>query len=264
MSAEQFVVEVIEQKRVAKEHFEMVVEGHPALERTLPGQFVHVAVANPLSHDPLLRRPFSLYRRLDGDRFSMLYRVIGRGTRLLAEMGPGDRIDILGPLGQGFSLEPGMKQPALVGGGVGVPPLFYWAQGVLHGQYPAQAILGFATSDLVICAADFAAMDIPVQLTTIDGTAGRKGLVTEPLAEALAASEIDAVYACGPHPMLAAVAALCKAHGLPAQLALEEWMGCGVGACLSCVVRCHTPEGTAYRRVCKEGPVFRAEEVCFD
>lgn len=264
MGAEQFTVEVIEQRVVAKDHLEMVVSGHPALERAVPGQFVNVAVSNPLSYDPLLRRPFSLYRRLADNRFSLLYRVVGRGTQLLSQMVPGDVVDILGPLGKGFAIEPSMQKPVLVGGGVGVPPLFYWAQQALVDRYPVQAFLGFATADFVICAAEFEALGVAVHLTTDDGSAGRRGLVTAPLAEALAAGEVDSVYACGPRPMLAAVSALCQEHGIPAQLALEEWMGCGVGACLSCVVQCHTPEGPAYRRVCKEGPVFQAGEVCFE
>lgn len=264
MSPEQFTVTVVEQRAVADEHFELVLEGHPAFERTAPGQFVNVRVAAPDSHDPLLRRPFSLYRALPDGTYSILFRVVGRGTRALSRLVPGDRVDVLAPLGRGFSLLPESTRPVLVGGGVGVPPLFLWAQKVLAPRGGVRAILGFNSANLVIGDRDLRELGVEVEVTTLDGSRGRKGLVTDALLPLLEAGRVDGIYACGPKPMLAAVAEMARRFRVPAQIALEEWMGCGVGACLSCVVPVRTGEGPpVYRRVCAEGPVFSAEEVVF-
>lgn len=261
---EQFSVAVVEQRVVADEHFELVMEAHPALERTAPGQFVNVSVAAPGSFDPLLRRPFSLYRTLSDGNYSILYRVVGRGTRALAQLAPGDRLELLAPLGRGFTRLPGTERPILVGGGVGVPPLFMWAQKELAPEGSLRAILGFNSANLVIGANDMEELGVDVEVTTVDGSRGRKGFVTDALRPHLEAGSVDGIYACGPKPMLAAVAEMAKQFQVPAQLALEEWMGCGVGACLSCVVPVRSEGGeSVYRRVCVEGPVFSAEEVLF-
>lgn len=263
LSPEQFVARVAAQHAVADEHLELILEPHPVFERTAPGQFINVSVSGADRFDPLLRRPFSLYRRFPDGSHSLLYRTVGRGTRILSRLQKGDTLDIIGPLGKGFSLLPGSR-PVLVGGGVGVPPLFLWAQKVLIHQGDVRAILGFNEARLAICHNDMAELGIQVEVTTVDGSLGRQGLVTDALEPLLQAGEIDAIYACGPYPMLAAVASMAKRYGVPAQLALEEWMGCGVGACLSCVVPIRTADGsTEYQRVCKEGPVFPAEEVYF-
>lgn len=259
-----FSTRVVSQRSVAKDHFEMIVAAHEALDAAKPGQFINVAVTEAPGMDPLLRRPFSLYRRLPNGDYSFVYRVVGRGTKLLSRLQPGDTLNIVGPLGRGFSLIAGSTRPALVGGGVGVPPLFFWAQRGLAEPGTARALLGFATSDYAFGHDDFATLGVSTEVATDDGTLGHRGFVTELLAAAIDRREVDAVYACGPKPMLAAVASLAREAGIPAQLAFEEAMGCGVGACLSCVIPIHTPEGFEYRRVCKEGPVFAAEEVKFD
>lgn len=266
LAPEQFHVRVAAQHVVAEEHFELIMEPHPVFERTAPGQFINVAVSGADQWDPLLRRPFSLYRRFPDGAHSILYRAVGRGTRILSRLTQGDTLDIIAPLGKGFSLLPGTSRPALVGGGVGVPPLFIWAQKVLVQRGEVRAVLGFNHAGLVICDEDMAELGIQVDVTTLDGSQGQRGLVTDALEPRLEAGEIDAIYACGPYPMLAAVASMAERFGIPAQLALEEWMGCGVGACLSCVVPIRTGDddgSTEYQRVCVEGPVFPAEEVYF-
>lgn len=286
------VAEVVQNRPIADEHFalSLCAEG---FEPATPGQFVMIGCgAGPLAPaEPLLRRPFSL---CDVDpeaaRFDLIYRRQGRGTAVLSTWRALDRVSVLGPLGRGFTWGRGVARPGLVGGGVGVPPLVYLARRMLaHGALP-RAFIGFARSNIAICQDRFQAIGVPVQLATNDGSAGHRGFVTELVEREAAAGRIDSLFACGPVPMLAAIAQLARRYGLPCQLCLEALMGCGVGACLTCVWPVRpgprglgggsepAPKGAldagepepwqpsyaGYRRVCREGPVFAAEEVVFD
>ncbi|MGI6036006.1 MAG: dihydroorotate dehydrogenase electron transfer subunit [Limnochordia bacterium] len=222
-----------------------------------PGQFVHVQAASPprMSWDPFLRRPLSIHEcSLQEGTITLLYEVVGRGTDLLSRLQPGDKVDLLGPLGRGFTLVP-QRRPVLVGGGMGLAPLLFLARRLReYGQRPL-VLIGFRRGSDVVAIKDFADLDCKVELATEDGSVGAKGLVTSLVEKHL--GKEDAVYACGPRPMLSAVADLCQRAGAPLQVSLEEKMGCGIGACLACA--CPTPDG--YVRVCTEGPVFWAEEV---
>lgn len=255
-----FVTSVVAQRPVAQDHFELIAAHHSTLDEIEPGQFINVRVAKAGSWDPLLRRPFSIYRRFANGDWSIVYRVVGRGTEALARLRPGDAIDVLGPLGRGFRPVAGAERLLLVGGGVGVPPLLFLAQKMAE-QAQMKALLGFATADFAFGMAEFEALGVQAAVATDDGSLGHKGLVTDLLVPLVEEGTWDALYACGPRPMLQAVAEIASRAGLPAQLAFEEVMGCGVGACLSCVLPVHTADGVQYKRVCKEGPVFRAEEV---
>lgn len=221
-----------------------------------PGQFVMVRVSDGL--DPLLRRPFSIHR-LDGvsGEFEILFRVVGLGTRHLARCSVGDRVEVLGPLGRGFRSERG--RPLLVGGGVGVAPLLFLADHLRAEGGTPKLLLGGRSDRDILCHDDFSCLAVPYALATEDGSLGEAGLVTRLLEQELAAGEgAAAVYTCGPPAMLAAVATLCASVGVPCQVSLEATMACGVGACLGCVIPGSEGE---YLRVCKEGPVFRAEEI---
>lgn len=258
--AETFVTAVVAQRPVAAGHYELIAAHHPALDAVQPGQFINVRVARPGSWDPLLRRPFSLYRRFANGDWSIVYRVVGRGTEALARLRPGDDIDVLGPLGRGFVKVPEARRLLLVGGGVGVPPLLFLAQ-TWQGQAEMKALLGFAEAGLAFGWTEFAALGIEAEVATDDGSLGHRGFVTDLLENQLNRNEWDGLYACGPRPMLEAVARIACRAGVPCQLAFEEAMGCGVGACLSCVLPVRTEGGAQYQRVCREGPVFWAEEV---
>jgi dihydroorotate dehydrogenase electron transfer subunit len=257
--AEQFQTEITGVIEVAPGFFEIILAPHKALRNCVPGQFINVAVNSPQSFDPLLRRPFSLYRDFPGG-VSFLFHIQGRGTRILAEKTAGEQLDIVAPLGQGFTLFPEMNKPLLIGGGVGCPPLYFLASKLLRGKFDIKACLGFANKDSVICREEFLTLGIDTDTVTDDGSFGKKALVTQRAEEIIKSGEVDAIYACGPKPMLKAVQALAGKYKLPCQLALEEMMACGVGVCLSCVV---TTENGIYKRVCQEGPVFMAEEVLF-
>ena len=222
-----------------------------------PGQFAMVKVADGI--DPLLRRPFSIHRQTEAapGEFEILFRVAGAGTKLLARVHVGDRLDILAPLGQGFRLEG--EHPLLVGGGIGVAPLLFLAETFLAKGVRPKLLLGARSDRDILCHDDFGCLAVPYALATEDGSVGESGTVTQLLERELrAAAGAVSVYACGPSPMLAAVAAICGRAGIRCQVSLEAYMACGFGACLGCVVPATRVE---YLRVCKEGPVFDAGEI---
>ncbi len=225
--------------------------------QALPGQFVHIRVPGYT-----LRRPISICR-IDkaAGTIRLVMEVRGEGTAILSQVEEGGALDLLGPLGNGFSLPAPGARVIVVGGGIGVPPLLEVA--ARFGK-DATACLGFRGAGNLILGEDFSATGAAVRLATDDGSLGHHGLVTDLLKERLEEAPAQLICACGPGPMLRGVAALAAEYGVPCQVSLEERMACGVGACLGCAVSVRTPDGsTAYRHVCKDGPVFPAEEVFF-
>ncbi|MFN4213299.1 dihydroorotate dehydrogenase electron transfer subunit [Exiguobacterium sp.] len=207
-----------------------------------PGTFFHVKTSE------LLRRPLSV-ANVEGNVVTFLYKVIGAGTTDLAARRAGDKLDVLGPLGNGFPLEQAGKRVVLVGGGIGVPPLYYTRRMLAARGIETVAILGFDTKASIFYEDAFRELGETI-ITTVDGTYGEKGFVTGPLAQV----DADVLFSCGPEPMLKAVAA---SHIEERYISIENRMGCGIGACFACV--CQAPDG--YVKVCSDGPVFRAEEV---
>jgi len=295
---------VLVHKRVAKDHYLMRLNSPLVARRALPGQFVHVRCA--LADHPLLRRPFSL---LDADpgkgTIDFLYKVVGLGTQVLAQVSAGDRVDILGPLGRPFEIPGDLRTAYFVGGGVGIPPLFLLAKhllkkknkGTLHkgtlfpgGDSPLRtvplspngaspivhAFLGARKKEWVICISDFLRLGIPVQVATDDGSLGYHGSVVDLLRRFLRkekrnssggnGSGSEILYICGPTPMMAAAAELARQERLPAQVSLEERMGCAMGCCMGCVVEIATEPANSHKRfqrVCTEGPVFPAQVLAW-
>jgi dihydroorotate dehydrogenase electron transfer subunit len=221
-----------------------------------PGQFVMVS-CGPLL-DPLLRRPFSIHRRIGADGLQLLIRVVGRGTELLAQCRPGQSVSLVGPLGQGFRLPDPTASICLVGGGIGIAPLLFLVER-LEAPQRCTVVLGSRTgAELSQLAAEFAQMGCRVATATDDGTLGHHGLVTDLLAAHLPTT--DKVYACGPMPMMAAVAGACREARVACEVSLEAHMACGLGACLGCAV---PGADGRYLHVCKNGPVMNAEEVAW-
>ena len=247
-----------------------------------PGSFAH------LQCDPQLpmRRPLSIMRADARESWvEFLYKVVGTGTRLLAARRPGDRLSLLGPIGQPFTTHEARPRPLLIGGGVGMPPMIFLAERLrANAQFRPLVILGsevpfpFAArpsqhlvpglpADVIASMPLLDDWGIPSRLTSQQGYPGcYQGYVTD-----LAAAWLNAldeatrgqveIFACGPHPMLEAVARLARAFALPCQISLEEFMACAVGGCAGCAVQLETPEGTAMKRVCVDGPVFDAAQV---
>jgi dihydroorotate dehydrogenase electron transfer subunit len=250
---------VVANERLSESYFRVVLKAPRIAEQALPGQFVMAACGPTL--DPLLRRPFSIHRCPHDKTLHLLIKKVGKGTRLLSELQPGDSVDLLGPLGNGFHFQPELTS-CLVGGGVGIAPLLFLVEHFSRfgqGQPPLHVFLGGQTGgDVDQLADEFRQHGCQVTLATDDGSLGHHGLVTEPLGEAISAFE--KAYVCGPMPMMSAVATLCKRSGIACEVSLESHMACGLGACLGCTV--HGSDGH-YRHVCKHGPVLPAEDIAW-
>ena len=252
-----------------------------------PGQFLMLKVTE--SKEILLRRPFSVHRAR-GKNIEIIYEVVGRGTEALAHRSKGEYLDIIGPLGNGFSYQPShacrqagavsYQQPLLIAGGMGIAPLLFLAEKLISRKQKAESrkpiiLIGARTRKEILCESEFKKLGFEVKVSTDDGSKGYKGKVTELLKTILreprTENQTPTIYACGPRPMLKEIARLSRKYKIPAQLSLEEHLACGIGACLGCVVKTRTenpvcPAGrrvprTEYKRVCKDGPVFDAQDL---
>ena len=242
----QGIYKILSNRQLAKDTWEMVLGGDSSA-LTNPGQFINIALEGLY-----LRRPISVCCYEEGS-ITIIYKVVGKGTKKMVAMQPGDELDVLVGLGNGFDVEKARgRKVAVIGGGVGVPPMYDTARRLKRMGADVTAILGFATKDVSFYIEKFEELGVPVMVTTDDGSLGTKGFVTD----ALKASGCEYFMACGPTPMLRAL----HRTGIPGQLSFEERMGCGFGACMGCT--CHTLVGT--KRVCKDGPVFPTEEVTFE
>ncbi len=213
---------------------------------TAPGQFINILIDGCF-----LRRPISVFD-LDPTGVSVIYKVVGKGTAKLAQMKNGETLDVLTGLGNGYDLSKCGNTVCLLGGGVGVPPLYLLCkQLTAHGK-TVHVVLGFNSKDEVFCENEFRALGAEVTVTTVDGSYGTQGFVTDALPE-----HYDYFFTCGPEPMLKAVYRATKTSG---QFSFEERMGCGFGACMGCT--CKTVSG--YKRICKDGPVLEKEEILWD
>ncbi len=212
---------------------------------TAPGQFVNLRLEGKF-----LRRPISVCD-VEGDRLRLVYKVVGEGTRAMSGYEPGKRLDLLTGLGNGYDLAPAGDRPLLVGGGVGIPPLYLLCRRLVRQGRRPHVVLGFPSLEEAFYQREFLDLGATVDLWTQDGSNGQKGLVTDGMK---AAGEYTYVYTCGPEPMLKAVWQLSRTSG---QFSFEERMGCGFGACMGC--SCKTKYGS--KRICKDGPVLVKEEI---
>jgi dihydroorotate dehydrogenase electron transfer subunit len=245
-----------------------------AILEAKPGQFVMVRVRDGV--DPLLRRPFCIYdvgtfasEYPDTPRqcyLEILYKVVGKGTSIFSTLHEKDSVDILAPLGNGFTLGESGGEELLVGGGFGLAPLYFLARRLV-GKSSVKVFIGGRRKEDVLCVTEFEQLGVDTYVATDDGTLGSRGLVTEVLEEYLSRQgKRRTVFACGPEPMLHAVARMCEKYGIRCQVSLEATMACGVGACLGCVVKgsSHAEKTPDYRCVCKEGPVFDTTELLWE
>jgi dihydroorotate dehydrogenase electron transfer subunit len=249
--------EILSNDEVAPDTFLMRLRSPEIATRAAPGQFVMVRVGH--GRDPLLRRPFSICGSRNEGTLLLLYRVVGKGTRILAETGTGRHLSLMGPLGHGFRA-PGKGQSGLlVAGGMGLAPLVFLAG--LPGEGRCTLLTGYRTATEIISLERIGAKELEVSIATEDGSAGHKGLVTELLEDELAGTGGETVYTCGPMPMLRKVAALCLERGVDCQVSLESVMACGLGACQGCAVKAAPKEDRTYLHVCRDGPVFKASAI---
>ena len=238
----QQILTITENIPVTKSVYRMRLEGAD-LEAQKPGGFVNIRLDGLF-----LRRPISVFDSEAG-RLTILYKVVGKGTAQMAGMQAGETLDVLTGLGNGYDLSKAGDRPLLLGGGVGVPPLYLLAKQLIAAGRKPCAVLGFNTAEEVFGEEEFRALGCDVTVTTADGSCGVKGFVTDALP-----GEYSYFYTCGPEPMLRAVYRATKTSG---QFSFEERMGCGFGACMGC--SCKTITG--YKRICREGPVLEKEEI---
>lgn len=259
--------EVLDTRRVGSyQHLTLIAPG--VAEPARPGQFVALAVGDETS-STLLRRSFSIHQvspgGTKGGTVEIIVSAVGAGTRWIVARRPGDRVDVVGPLGRAFPLPTEPVACVLVGGGYGSAPLFWLADALRARGCHVELVLGAASEDKLFGIALAGRSSDGVTVTTDDGSAGRKGWVSDVLPEVITRSAAGVVYGCGPMGMLRSITEIASAHGAVAQVAVEESMACGVGICMTCVMPVVGNDGmTRMVRSCVEGPVFRGDRVRWD
>lgn len=230
-----------------------------------PGQFIMLRLAR--QSDPLLRRPFSIHKLIasngQAEGLELLYKVVGKGTAIMARLKPGDRVDILGPLGTGFIIPRQARRIHVVAGGIGVAPMVFLASELYRNNFDfsnCRVFIGGRTKEELWCRNDFVQFGLKVNTTTDDGSAGNQCLVTHPLAQAVDHNAPDLIVACGPMAMLACVIGIAQKHRVSCQVSIEAMMACGMGACLGCAVEGRADQGR-YLHACLDGPVFDAADL---
>ena len=231
----------------------------------VPGQFIMLHIGDRMT--PLLRRPFSIHQLIQRDGvfqgIELLYKVVGTGTQKLARLHPGDQIDLLGPMGNGFSIAAHMKRVLIVAGGIGVAPMPFLASRLLDkstDRSQCKVFIGGRSKNDLLCSEDFSKLGLTVCTTTDDGSTGDQCLVTDPVEIEISGSKPDIIYACGPMPMLSCVVGIAEKHGIDCQVSIETMMACGMGACLGCAVESRKAPDR-YLHACLNGPVFDANAL---
>lgn len=237
----QNIYKILSNKKIAKDVFEMVLEGDTQYI-TAPGQFINIQLDGRF-----LRRPISVCD-YDDTTVTIIYKVVGEGTEMMSALSAGETLDVLTGLGNGYDISQGTK-PMLIGGGVGVPPMYNLCKKLIAAGQKPVVILGFNTKDEIFYEDEFKALGAEVRVATVDGSYGIKGFVTDAFTD-----DYDYFYTCGPMPMFRAIEAKVTTSG---QYSFEERMGCGFGACMGC--SCKTKYGN--KRICKDGPVLVREEI---
>jgi dihydroorotate dehydrogenase electron transfer subunit len=258
--AKHIITTIISNKELKPGCFRMAVEAPSIAKMAKPGQFLHIRCDD--SNDPLLRRPISIHR-IGKSSVEVLYNVVGKGTDILSKKKSGESLDIIGPLGNGFTVYKSGSLKVLVAGGMGVAPLLALAEAMAKVKVPEKeiVILGAKTHRHILCEKEFRKLGMEVHIATEDGSRGKRCLAADLAKEVILSKKYKqkeiCIYAAGPMPMIKVLCNLMEGCSLESQVSLEERMACGLGACLGCVV--DTQAG--YKRVCKDGPVFGLCEV---
>lgn len=244
-------------KRLTDRLWLLDVEAPETCARLLPGQFVHLQVPGMEGH--ILRRPFSVYYRdADARVMTILYQVVGFGSRQLTTIRPGTEVSLMGPIGTGWAVPADAHRALLVAGGVGAAPLYMHAEELVAAGIAVDVVLGAQTADALVCEPRYTALlGGEPYLATDDGSRGHAGFVTDVVSELIAQNSYDYAACCGPEPMMRIVSAMTVGAGIPSYVSLEKRMACGIGACLGCIVE--TVDGR--RRSCVDGPIFDAGKV---
>lgn len=258
----QVQAKLLEKIKLKEDVFHYKVEAPEIVKMAMPGHFIEIRVNNDI--EPFLRRPISIHN-MDKEKgiLEFIFQVKGKGTDILSQKNVGEKIDILGPLGSGTFKYDKYQNIAVIGGGIGVFPLYELCKEAKADNRNVSTYLGFRSKDFVLLEEEFANVSDKLTITTDDGSYANKGFAINFLEKDIEDGKVDCIYACGPLPMLRAVRELAIKKDIPCQISLEERMGCGLGVCLGCAVKTarSTKESPEYWHVCKGGPVFSAKEV---
>ena len=264
MSKMQLQAKLVKKEQLKDDIFKFSVEAQEIVNIAKSGQFLEIRVTDQV--EPFLRRPISIYN-LDKESgiLEFIFQVKGKGTKILAQKQEGELIDIIGPLGNGIFEYSKYQNLAIIGGGIGIFPLYELAKEAKLDGKNVNTYLGFRNKEFVTLEEEFKNVSTNLCIATDDGSYGKNGFAINFLKEDIENGKIDSIFACGPMPMLRAVKALATEKNIPCQVSLEEKMGCGIGVCLGCVVKTaeSSSESPEYKHVCKAGPVFEAGEVEF-
>jgi len=255
-------IKIIKNYQIKENYFKIILSNSYLAKNSQPGQFLNIKI----DEDIFLRRPFSIHR-VRANNLEILYEVVGKGTEILSQKKKGEYLDVIGPLGKGFNysiLNTQYSIPILVAGGIGVAPLTFLAQKLKEipnskSQIPI-VLIGARNKNKILCAEEFKRLGFELKIATDDGSIGFKGNVSDLLKHLLNTSYsllTTIIYACGPYPMLKEIAKIAKDYKIQAEVSLERHFACGIGICLGCVIE--TKQGQ--KRVCKDGPVFKTEEI---
>lgn len=252
---------VIRNQRLNDKYYFLEIKNEEFVRQAKVGQFVMIKPnSNDYTHDPLLRRPLGI-ADVNGDRFSLVYMVVGKGTKLLSEYSENSTIEFSAPVGNYFTLNSN-KRVALVAGGIGIAPVYWLAKTLKESGCVVDLYYGGRTVDDVVLLEELKENTDHLIVTTDDGSAGIKGFVTIPFKENV--DTYDMVYTCGPKGMLQVVSEICIAAGIPVEVSLDERMACGVGACLGCIIYVKEGDQIVQKRCCVEGPVFDGYKIAWD
>lgn len=269
MKSHQIEAEITRKELLTADIVRLTLYAPEVARLAVPGQFLMLNVSSGIT--PLLRRPFSIHQSGDNEWLQILFKVVGKGTELLADKRPGDFVGIIGPLGHGFTLpENSCRHVCLVGGGMGIAPLFFLSKELVKERTDIQirVYLGAANaSELQTLQGDFAGLGIEAAIATDDGSLGYSGYVTDLLKATLDQAQKWQFYSCGPHPMMTKVVEFCDSGRWPCQVSMETMMACGISACLGCTIRSSPQKALdsnmPFLHVCKEGPVFNSGDVAW-
>lgn len=252
-------VQIVAKQQLKTDIFKLTIQSEKMVKEALPGQFLEIRVNDNI--EPFLRRPISIHKiNKEKNELEFIFQVKGKGTEILAQKEVGDKISIIGPLGQGNFKFEGYKNIAIIGGGIGIFPLYELARQAKK-TANVTTYLGFRSKDFVVLEDEFSEVSDKLVITTDDGSYKENGFAINFLKKDCEKKKPDCIYACGPLPMLKAVRDFAIANNIPAQVSLEERMGCGIGICLGCAVKDKNADG--YKHVCKDGPVFNVNDVIF-
>ena len=263
---------ILSNRQVAEDHYLLYFDCPEVAISAQPGQFIHVLFDQ--GSGLLLRRPFTIYS-VEGTQISMLYQVVGEGTSILSRMCAGDSLQVLGPLGNSFTIDESLDLAVVLGGGAGIASLMLLISALQKRKIRTDVLVGAMNQARLLSIADLQKIGIQPQIATDNGSTGHHGFVTELLLTTLAQqkAQLPTVFTCGPYGMLKAVTEICQQFNMPCQVAMENRMGCALGVCLGCVCKVRLEGGGQdqsgdllfeYQRVCTEGPVFLGQQIIWD